>query len=61
MRNDIRVYNYDENSQLINRMTQAEAYLDKKFANIKVDVDLDDVEMKLNKINCNIRTKIEGE
>lgn len=39
--NDIRIYNYYDDEPLITRQTQAKDYFDKKFANIKVDVDVD--------------------
>lgn len=39
--NDIRIYNYYNDEPLITRQTQAKDYFDKKFANIKVDVDVD--------------------
>lgn len=39
--NDIRMYNYYDDEPLVTRQTQAKDYFDKKFANIKVDVDVD--------------------
>ena len=48
MLNDIRVYNYHDNEPLITRMTQAKKYFDDKFANIHADVDLTEVENKID-------------
>lgn len=54
--NDIRVYNYYDDEPLITRQTQAKNYFDKKFANIKVDVDVDlsGVNKKLDNIDSHI-------
>ena len=54
MLNDIRVYNYHDNEPLITRMEQAKKYFDDKFANIHTDVDLTEVENKIDAVNTNI-------
>ena len=54
MLNDIRVYNYHDNEPLITRMEQAKKYFDDKFANIHTDVDLTEVENKIDTVNTNI-------
>ena len=54
MLNDIRVYNYHDNEPLITRMTQAKKYFDDKFANIHADVDLTEVENKIDTVNTNV-------
>lgn len=51
MINDIRVYNYYDDEPLITRESQMKDYLDKKFSSIKVDVDLSEVNEKLDKID----------
>lgn len=47
MINDIRVYNYYDESPLINRTTQVKEYLDKKLSNVKAKVDFTEVEEKI--------------
>ena len=54
MLNDIRIYNYNDNEPLITRMEQAKKYFDDKFANIHADVDLTEVENKIDTVNTNI-------
>lgn len=50
MRNDIRIYNYYDDEPLITRMSQAKTYIDEKFANIHVDIDLTKIDEKLEVI-----------
>lgn len=47
MINDIRVYNYYDESPLINRTTQVKEYLDKKLSNVKAKIDFTEVEEKI--------------
>ena len=54
MLNDIWIYNYNDNEPLITRMEQAKKYFDDKFANIHADVDLTEVENKIDTVNTNI-------
>lgn len=56
MLNDIRIYNYNDDQPLISRTVQIQEYLDKKFADIQVDVDLSEVENKIDNVNDNITT-----
>lgn len=59
--NDIRIYNYHDESPLVTRETQAKDYFDKKFANIKVDVDVDlsGIDKHISDSTCEIIEKIE--
>lgn len=43
MINDIRIYNYNDESPLINRTTQIKEYLDSKLSNVKANVDFTEV------------------
>lgn len=52
--NDIRMYNYYDDEPLVTRQTQAKNYFDKKFANIKVDADLGEINAKLDSIDTHI-------
>lgn len=64
MYSDIREYNYYDNGRLITRVSQVEEYLDKKFADIHVDVDLSEIEEKIdnstNLINENISASVDN-
>lgn len=50
MINDIRIYNYHDDSPLINRTTQVKEYLDKKLSNVQVNVDFTEVEEKISDV-----------
>lgn len=50
MINDIRIYNYHDDSPLINRTTQVKEYLDKKLSNVQVSVDFTEVEEKISDV-----------
>lgn len=58
MNNDIRTYNYCDESPLISRIRQIKKYLDKKFSDIKVDVDFTDVEQKITDSTSEIKETI---
>lgn len=59
MNNDIRTYNFCDDSPLISRTTQVKEYLDKKFSDIKVDVDFTDVEQKITDSTSEIKETID--
>lgn len=50
MINDIRIYNYHDDSPLINRTTQVKEYLDKKLSNVQAKVDFTEVEEKISDV-----------
>ena len=39
------IYNFDENAPLITKCEQAKEYIDKKFSDIDIDVDIDTIEI----------------
>lgn len=57
--NDIRVYNYYDNDRLISRMQQAKEYFDEKFGNIHCDVDLSEVDNRIDTSTNKVLTAIE--
>lgn len=58
MYSDIREYNYYDNGTLINRVSQVEEYLDKKFADIHMDVDLSEIEEKITDATIDVKENI---
>lgn len=54
MREDIRLYNYNDGQPLVSRMEQARKYFDEKFSNVHADVDMNKFNEKADEVKSEI-------